>query len=240
MSNQRITLTSSVYNLKIHSSGKFKLTSVGLYSLTAEVQADYISNHIRAYFTEDLDKYDKIDATITDANACIGGNVLSFSKYFNKVNAIELDPLNYDVLNENIKLLAKEQKINTIKGDFLNEIFKLDTDIIFLDPPFGGTDYKESSTVSMAYGTVNLNEVISNLSKICNLLVIKVPYNSDLNVEQASKFFNYTELVKITSIKDDSEIYRVYIFSNLQKKTELQPQKFSRIGHKYMKYKVKN
>ena len=45
--------------------------------------------------------------SITDATACIGGNTISFGKYFSNVISIELEEYNFKILEHNIKVSRK-------------------------------------------------------------------------------------------------------------------------------------
>ena len=71
-------------------------------------------------------------------------------------------------------------------------IFKeLKQDVIYLDPPWGGPEYKHKKTIKIKLGETRLEELCDNIiqNKLCKLLVLKLPFNYDLN---ELKFYNLT------------------------------------------------
>jgi 16S rRNA G966 N2-methylase RsmD len=90
-------------------------------------------------------------STITDMTSCVGGNVISFSRFFKKVNAIEIDPLRFDMLKHNTETVVGATNVNFINGNAVELLLGQDDgtapqqfqqDILFMDPPWGGVDYK--------------------------------------------------------------------------------------------------
>ena len=75
------------------------ITNVGLYSITKWTDSDAISKLI-------LKNIKMKDVTITDGTSGIGGNVLSFCKFFEYVNAVEFSSVHYKVLLNNINVLT--------------------------------------------------------------------------------------------------------------------------------------
>lgn len=140
----------------------------GMYSTTDQVTANKI--------TKEISKFVNKEAIITDATACIGGSSYSFSKYFNKVYAIEINDIRYDYLYKNIKLLDCDNVV-CIKGDALIECLKLKQDIIFIDPPWGGPEYKKLSSVDLFISSFPLYKVCNDFVSVCKYIVIKVPMN---------------------------------------------------------------
>ena len=67
----------------------FKYDDVGIYSFSKPKEANIITKIIINH----LDKINKNSKyiIITDTTAGIGGNIISFTNYFLRVNAIELD-----------------------------------------------------------------------------------------------------------------------------------------------------
>ena len=80
--------------------------------------------------------------SITDATACIGGNTISFSKFFSDVYSIELEDFNYKILEHNVKVFKDLYKptpkgsITTFNGNYKDIIDSIENkDVIFFDPP---------------------------------------------------------------------------------------------------------
>ena len=90
--------------------------------------------------------------SICDAFACIGGNTLSFAKCFDRVEAIELDPGRYKMLYQNVSDVWREwtaEKVHTLHADCIDVLLHSEKrfDLIFFDPPWGGTEYSEQKRV---------------------------------------------------------------------------------------------
>lgn len=148
-----------------------KLDSEAFYSVTDQYTADKISREIKRQFPD--------IRVITDATACIGGNSYSFSKYFDTVNAIEIDKLKYNYLCENMKVLETEN-VRCLWGDCIELVPSLHQDLVFLDPPWGGPDYKAKTKISLSLSQIPLLHVCEKLKYCCTYLALKVPVNFDL------------------------------------------------------------
>ena len=102
--------------------------------------------------------------TITDGTACIGGDTLSFSREFKSVNAIEFDKTRYEYLKHNMKLFNCNN-ITFYNDDYLNLYKSLKQDVIFLDPPWGGPDYKNKKSLTLALGNMKLDDLSRDIIK---------------------------------------------------------------------------
>jgi hypothetical protein len=153
---------------------KILIDSVGKYSISLPDKTQIITNLIGKYMGTN-------DITITDAMACVGGDTLTFSKTFKSVNACELDKTRFDYLKHNMELFECKN-INFINDDYLNIYKKLSQDVIYIDPPWGGPEYKSKSKIKIKLGETKLEEVCDEIveKKLCKLLVLKLPYNYDL------------------------------------------------------------
>ena len=149
-----------------------KLDEEALYSVTDQYTADKISKEIKKIFPD--------IKTITDATACIGGNTYSFSKYFETVNAIELDAIKYDYLAYNLSVL-ESTNVTLWNGDSLSILPNLHQDIIFLDPPWGGPNYKDKKNIDLYLSDIELSEVCRMIKPYSNYIALKVPTNFDLD-----------------------------------------------------------
>lgn len=113
-----------------------------------------------------------------------GGNVVSFSRHFGHVNAIEIDTTRFKCMVNNFGLF-KCHNVSALNGDYLTIFPLLKQDVIFLDPPWGGKQYKEQehTHISLQNGKVRLEEFCKKIidMHICKLLVLKLPINFDIN-----------------------------------------------------------
>jgi 16S rRNA G966 N2-methylase RsmD len=160
---------------------KLSTDDVGLYSITSLRNAKIISEIIKSYFLTNPK-----DLTITDATAGLGGNVLSFSEHFKSVVAVEKDSQRFHMLEKNINLYRKENgslysNIVLMNKDYLEVMTRIDQDIIFFDPPWGGRGYKEHEYMELLLGPQNIVNICNMLEKRAKLIAIKVPINFNFN-----------------------------------------------------------
>jgi len=158
---------------------KLKIDDVGLYSISTPKNADIVSKIIKKnFFSQNI--------IVTDAMAGVGGNTLSFSTFFYYINAIEIDSIRFNYLVSNIALYDK-LNILCIKGDYLDLIYKIYQDVIFIDPPWGGKNYKDFETLSLTIGNFTLEDLCEKIrnDKICKMIILKLPLN--YNIENFSE-----------------------------------------------------
>jgi hypothetical protein len=175
-----------------------KIDDTGKYSITLPKKADHITRIIQTYCNKATSK--KI--VITDATAGVGGNVLSFCKHNFKVNAIEMDLERFNCLTHNINEYGYE--VNLINSDYLLVYDKLVQDVIFVDPPWGGINYKDADEITLKLGDTTIEELCNNISykKLAKLTVLKLPFNYNLNYikSQINLPFTIFKLKKILLI----------------------------------------
>ena len=153
---------------------KILIDAIGKYSISLPDKAQIITNLIEKHINT-------TNITITDAMACIGGDTLSFSQRFTKVNAIEFDKVRFDYLKHNMELFNCKN-IDYYNEDYLKVMMKLKQDVIYIDPPWGGPEYKVKKSIKIKIGETKLEEICDQIidKKLCKLLVLKLPYNYDL------------------------------------------------------------
>lgn len=176
---------------------ELKFDTEGLYSLTKPLQADYISDLIKTTFKYHFNKEDII---ITDATAGVGGNSISFAEHFNKVNCVEINEYRFNCLKDNLK---KFNLYNTVlyQDNFINLFFKLESDIIFIDPPWGGPNYKYKTNLRLKLSNIYLEDLCLML-KNTKMIVLKLPLNYHLDL--LKKYF----FLKIKKLKN---MYIIFI-----------------------------
>ena len=158
-----------------------KLDDEAFYSVTDQYTADRISKDILRILPN--------LQIITDATACIGGNTYSFSKYFPQVNAIEVDLLRYQYLQHNMKVLDAVN-VETHLSDLLIACQRLTQDLIFIDPPWGGPDYKSKDTVDLFISDIELSEVCEHIKDTAKYIALKVPINfNEMHFVEKTKSF---------------------------------------------------
>jgi 16S rRNA G966 N2-methylase RsmD len=161
---------------------KLKLSNIGVYSMTRYDMANKICKKItRLMNTKKL--------VITDALANMGGITTLFAKNFEYVNACEIVNLHADIIKNNLEVYGYNTNVNIINDDYFNVMYKLKQDIIFLDPPWGGPQYKQKEDgILLHINNVNIWCIINSLLKHAKYIVILIPYN-----------FSGSDLLKINS-----------------------------------------
>ena len=157
---------------------KIKLDQEALYSVTDSETADKMTSIISR-----LPGVSR-SSTITDLTACVGGNVVSFARVFRNVNAVEIDPVRFKLLKYNVsEILGDENNVVFRQGDAIEEAVLLRQDVIFIDPPWGGTDYmKCCDPLNLYLSGRNIGELCENVfGKHARHVAIKVPVNFDVN-----------------------------------------------------------
>jgi len=177
---------------------KLLIDDVAKYSITLPDKAQIISEIIKKNFHLVFSDYDDTQLIITDAMACVGGNTLSFSNHFSKVNANEINTTRYNYLMHNMKEYEKTN-IEFYNSNYLNIIETIKQDIIFIDPPWGGPIYKSQYKMDIGIHTddekeVKLHELINIIFNSENLqetkmIIFKLPINH--NIDMFKKEYKY-------------------------------------------------
>lgn len=178
---------------------KLKLDDEALFSVTDQLTADKITN--------ELLKFIPCESTVTDGTACIGGNTFSLSRIFHHVNAVELDKTRYQYLTHNLSILGVDN-VACYQGDILDWLPKLDHTLLFLDPPWGGPDYKTHELVDLYLSSISLSDVCRTYYKTAKYIALKTPtnFNIDKFLEETASFM--TLLHKNTKLRK----LNLYIF----------------------------
>ena len=123
-------------------------------------------------------RLDMSTSTITDAPASVGGNVFAFARHFAKVNAIELLEPTAQMLLHNLKMLNLSHKVDVWCGDSSNADVaarNMVQDVLFLDPPWGGTSYWRAPRLSLFLREKNVRQVCIEWARWTRLIVLKLP-----------------------------------------------------------------
>lgn len=131
---------------------------------------------------------------IIDYTAGVGGNVLSFSKYFNKVYAVEIDKKRYDYLINNINVY-EFNNIICINDSCINfnekSLIDINPNVIFIDPPWGGNNYKSSDSLKLKLDDVNVETIVVDIFSKLYENIIK---NDNLTIEINNKKYYKTNI----------------------------------------------
>ena len=177
-----------------------KLDEEAAYSVTDQVTADRMTQDLVRVLGPGVAK----SATLCDATACIGGNAMSFARAFKHVVAIESDSTRFAYLQHNLQVMGFHN-VHCVHGDSVKEVSwnhaMVPTvgskglkgsrvalkgrsnaplyDVIFIDPPWGGPDYKTQSLVSLELSNVPLADLCKEWAPFSRYIAIKTPTNFD-------------------------------------------------------------
>jgi predicted RNA methylase len=131
---------------------------------------------------------------IVDSTAHVGSDTIAFALRFNKATifAIEQDYETAQMLEHNIKTCAFNTVtvINLNCLDFLSQKIAKNIDVLYIDAPWGD-NYKKQTSLSLYLNNIELSCVIKEYCSKCELIVLKVPINFDLELF-TSKMPEYT------------------------------------------------
>jgi 16S rRNA G966 N2-methylase RsmD len=154
----------------------------GLWSISNPNDADLVSKEILSFRNKEIH--------ILDTTAGLGGNTISFCKMFTKVTCIENNSERFELLKNNL-LCYKFNNVTLINDNCINYL-KQDYDVYFIDPPWGGPDYKLKLNIDVILDNINIKEIVKIIPKN-KLIVLKLPFNCNIN-------FNYIKKIKLNNI----------------------------------------
>jgi 16S rRNA G966 N2-methylase RsmD len=203
---------------------KIKIDEESLNYITIRETADITSKIICYHLLEFNLNPQKI--VLVDYTSGVGGNVLSFSKYFYFIHAIEISKERSEYLQNNIELYGlKNIKVyNTCAINFNNnDLIKVNPGVIFIDPPWGGSSYKNTDNLLLSLGDIPIEDLVINICKqfsdyykelvLINPKEQKNNYNNKLIILKLPK--NYDIVHYYFHIKNNNTFDNFYINSYL-------------------------
>lgn len=170
----------------------FKSDDVGLYSLTKYTQAQHITGQLCKLCN--LNK----NSIILDTCACVGGNIISFAQRFKQCICLEIDKSRYNLLVNNTKYfnnvisynmdclvyikniinaLLEEKKLKKENNKIINVSKNYKYDLVFIDPPWGGKEYKQNKIMSLYIDDININKFIELSLLLSKYVSLRIPFN---------------------------------------------------------------
>lgn len=165
-----------------------RITKVGRYSISHRFDSNFLSKTIK-----NLYKYIKLNpknVVVTDATAGVGGNTLSFGLFFGKVNAIEIEDVQFNALRHNVEQFNLPN-VEFFKGSCLDIVPQLQQDVIFIDPPWGGKDYKLKNQLNLYLDNKEVVEITNDWINKSEFIFIKIPKNFTLESFLDKSIFPY-------------------------------------------------
>jgi predicted RNA methylase len=169
------------------------MTNVGLYSISKPFATKEIIKLIQEKVHNINPKKTIKDMIITDATAGVGGDTIAFAEKFKYVNSVEIQEIHHNLIKHNCKIFGLEN-INHINDDYTKVYNKINQDIIFIDSPWGGSQYKTSkkSQLMMFGSSLTFNKFIKNILEINPkiILFVKCPANYSVQDLDTDLYFN--------------------------------------------------
>ena len=172
-----------------------RLTPEGLYSVTKRIEGERLIAFLHGMIP-DLRKQ-----SITDATACVGSDTLLFSLHFKKVESIEWKRHNMVALQNNVDVFGATN-VALHEGD-ATRVFNWRTNVLYVDPPWGGPEYYRIHNLELFMGTCRLDAWIEEVLKRDerpDTVVLKLPRN-----------YNFARLQFLPNV-DSTHFYRIRTF----------------------------
>lgn len=161
---------------------KIQLTTEGIYSVSDNAGSDLLVYLILKYFKSS-------DLIITDATGNNGSDTIAMGLKFSHINSIELDSTNFKVLKNNVKDVYKLDNVDIFNADSLEYLHRLTQDIVYIDAPWGGTNYKKKLHMELYMSGLNMGEIYNKFKSNAKLFIFKLPKN-----------YNFTNFIQTTLV----------------------------------------
>jgi hypothetical protein len=197
-----------------------KMSQTGKYSVSKLDESFITTNEIKKFYNTFINNQTN-NPTITDATANAGGNTIIFALNHFNVNSIELSDSEFTRLKNNVKQYNLDN-VNLFNGNCIDILFskKIYQDIVYFDPPWGGTSYKKYKYIGLSLDDKDIGDHIDDLLRqnLCKLVVLKGPYNTFI---KNKKYLKFSISVKLRIKKENNTFvknyYNLYFFSNTNK-----------------------
>lgn len=195
--------------LKNHNDySKLKIDDASITYITIREIADLTSKIICHHLIKFNINPQKIK--IVDYTAGVGGNIISFSKHFDTVYAIEIDKTRYDYLLNNIDVYECSNVIcvNDSSINFHNDkLVEINPNVIFIDPPWGGNSYKNSDSLTLKLGDVEIEKIVIDIFDKLYDNIIKKEINNNEKLYKHNVFNNKFVVLKLPKNYDIEYFY---------------------------------
>jgi hypothetical protein len=171
---------------------KLIITDEGKYSITKRKDGEKLLEIIKKEIKTTKDK------TITDLTGCVGGDTILFGLNFKKVYSIEYNDNNYKALENNVKKVYNLENVKLYHGDS-TKIYNWKTDVLYLDPPWGGINYKEKNRIDLYLGDIRVDIFLYEILERENrptYIFLKLPRN-----------YNFSRLYSLKNMYDKIKNY---------------------------------
>lgn len=155
---------------------KLKMTPEGEYSITKRKDGEVLLAHMKSMIKGIKTK------SITDLTGNVGGDTILFGLHFKDVKSIEMNPENFDALKNNVEVFGLKN-VELFLGDS-TKLYNWKTDVLYLDPPWGGPEYKLSKDLDLFLGDERVDLLLHRVLKEewkPDYVFMKLPANYNFN-----------------------------------------------------------
>ena len=170
-----------------------KMTPEGEYSITKRKDGEVLLKHMKTVIKGMKQK------TIADLTGNVGGDTILFALNFKQVKSFEMNHENYEALENNVKVFGLDN-VTLHFGDS-TKVYNWYTDILYIDPPWGGPDYKEKTNLDLFLGEQRLDLFIKDILKEFwrpSYIVLKLPRNYNFSRLSLDSLKNVKKLHKFS------------------------------------------
>jgi len=160
---------------------KLKMTPEGEYSITKRKDGDVLIKHMKTVVKGMKQK------TIADLTGNVGGDTILFALHFKEVKSFEINPENFEALKNNVEVFGLKN-VELKQGDS-TKLYDGKTDVLYIDAPWGGSDYKEKKDLDLFLGTERVDlyvQKVMDKEVHPEYVFLKLPAN--YNFSRFSKF----------------------------------------------------
>ena len=167
---------------------KIQITTEGIYSISDNESTKKLIYLLLKYFKTN-------NIIITDATGNNGADTIALAHEFKKINSIELNETNFKALENNVKKVYNLNNVNLFNNDSLKMFKQLKQDVIYIDAPWGGINYKKNERIELYMNKKNIGEIFNEFKSEAKLFIFKVPKNYDftnfIQITMVTKYYLY-------------------------------------------------
>lgn len=203
-----------------------QMTKECLYSSTHIIHSEYMKDIIKQFYPEE----NHHQLIVTDATSCIGGTFMAMVKPFGKINAVEINPIHSEIMYNNIQTIFGDlsKKVTIINDNYLSVWDAIKSNIIIIDPPWGGLDYTKKTSLKLYLddkkgNPIELMDIVNMVLSKTEIVMVRVPYNYDMKRTEdvACKFSKKFRFIKKNPKRKAKTSYFIYVFSNILPEKDL-------------------
>jgi len=151
---------------------KLMMTPEGEYSITKRQDGKKIIQYMKSLVGSLKGK------TVADLTGNVGGDTIMFGLNFKHVDSFEWSLDNFEALKNNVHVFGLKN-VTLHQGDS-TELFRKHVDVLYLDPPWGGPDYREKEQLDLLMGKESVSTFLKKVLESewkPNYVFMKVPAN---------------------------------------------------------------